>query len=167
VANVRTSWKLAVAQTGLHVFLLVTAFAFAPMSRDRWILGLLIGWLMVIGSLPLTIKRIRAVSRSAMPILDAALAVLMMVALLIIGFATMYMALSKHDQEITGIKTKIDAVYYTVTTLATVGYGDITPTGQLARGIATIQMILDILVVGVAARLAMQVANREAASRRT
>jgi voltage-gated potassium channel len=158
-------WKRSIAQTALHVTGLTLVFWLMPISNQRWWLGLVIGFLVVIGSVPLTVKRIKGVSTTHSPYLEAALAILMMVAMVTIGFASMYMAMSKHNQEFTDIHTKLDAVYFTVTTLATVGYGDLSPGGQLARAVAMTQMIVDILVIGVAARLAMRVARREAEAR--
>ena len=35
----------------------------------------------------------------------------------------------------------MDALYFTTVTFATVGFGDITPVSQLARGVVTVQMI--------------------------
>src|SRR3954453_7231100 len=166
MASIQPEWRRSIAQTTLHITGLVVVFGLAPISRQRWWLGVVIGLLVVVGSVPLTVKRIKGVSTTHEPYLEAGLAILMMVAMVTIGFASMYMAMSKHNQEFTGIHTKLDAVYFTVTTLATVGYGDIAPDGQLARAVAITQMIVDILVMGVAARLAMRVAGREAEARK-
>jgi voltage-gated potassium channel len=43
-----------------------------------------------------------------------------------------------------GINTFVDALYFTVTTLTTTGFGDITPAGQMGRGLTVV-----IMVVGV------------------
>jgi len=160
-------WKRSITQTMLHVTGLVVVFALAPISTNRWWLGVVVGLLVVAGSVPLTVKRVKGVSATHSPYLEASLAILMMVAMVIIGFASMYTAMSRHHQEFTGIHTKLDAIYFTVTTLATVGYGDLAPGGQLARAIAITQMIVDILVIGVAARLAMRVASRETEARKS
>jgi voltage-gated potassium channel len=160
-------WKRSIRQTILHVAGLCLVFTLIPISTEHWWLGLVIGLLVVVGSVPLTVKRIKGVSTTHAPYLEAGLAILMMVAMVVIGFASMYMAMSKHNQQFPDIHTKLDAVYFTVTTLATVGYGDLVPGGQLARAIAMTQMIVDILVIGVAARLAMRVAGREADARKS
>lgn len=49
-----------------------------------------------------------------------------------------------------GLETKLDALYFTVTTLCTVGYGDITPLGPGVRAVVTIQMIFDLIIVTTA-----------------
>jgi Kef-type K+ transport system membrane component KefB len=151
----------------VHVTGLVVVFLVVPVNKERWWLGIVIGLLIIVGSVPLTVKRINRVGTSHEPYLEAGLAVVMMIALIVIGFASIYAALSRHGEEFADIHTKLDAVYFTITTLATVGYGDIAPTGQVARAVAIIQMVVDILVIGVAARLAMRVAARETEARKS
>ena len=151
----------------VHVTGLVVVFLVVPVNKERWWLGIAIGLLIIVGSVPLTVKRINRVGTSHEPYLEAGLAVVMMIALIVIGFASIYAALSRRGEEFADIHTKLDAVYFTITTLATVGYGDIAPTGQVARAVAIIQMVVDILVIGVAARLAMRVAARETEARKS
>ena len=49
--------------------------------------------------------------------------------------------------------TRTDALYFTVTTFSTVGYGDITPVTETARLVVTVQMILDLLALGLGIRV--------------
>ena len=49
--------------------------------------------------------------------------------------------------------TRTDALYFTVTTFSTVGYGDITAVSQSARLMVTAQMILDLLILGLGIRV--------------
>ncbi|MEU6405846.1 potassium channel family protein [Streptomyces sp. NPDC046985] len=49
--------------------------------------------------------------------------------------------------------TRTDALYFTLSTFATVGYGDIAPRSQTGRVVAMIQMAGGLLLVGVAARI--------------
>jgi hypothetical protein len=49
--------------------------------------------------------------------------------------------------------TRVDAFYFTVTTFATVGFGDIVPVSQAARVIVTVQMIGDLIVLGAVLKL--------------
>ena len=165
MTSMQPEWKRSIRQTLLHITGLILAFALVPVSAQRWWLGVVVGFLIVVGSVPLTVKRVKAVSNSTAPYLEAALAILMMAAMVIVGFAAAYFALSKYHQEFPGLHTKLDAIYFTVTTFATVGYGDLAPAGQIARAVAIMQMVVDILAIGVAARLAMRVAGREAKAR--
>jgi voltage-gated potassium channel len=49
------------------------------------------------------------------------------------------------------LHTKIDALYFTVSTLSTVGFGDVHATGQLARAAVTVQMVFNLVFIGLAA----------------
>jgi voltage-gated potassium channel len=49
--------------------------------------------------------------------------------------------------------TRTDALYFTVTVFATVGFGDITPASQAARLVGSTQMILDLIVLGLGIRV--------------
>ncbi len=49
--------------------------------------------------------------------------------------------------------TRTDALYFALTTFATVGYGDITARSQVARVLVMFQMMGGLLFVGVAARV--------------
>jgi voltage-gated potassium channel len=48
--------------------------------------------------------------------------------------------------------TRTDSLYFTVTVFATVGFGDITATSETARVLVTVQMILDLIVLGLGVR---------------
>ena len=52
-----------------------------------------------------------------------------------------------------GIETKIDALYFTITVVSTVGFGDITATGQGARLIVSANMIVNLVLLTIAIRL--------------
>jgi putative Mn2+ efflux pump MntP len=49
--------------------------------------------------------------------------------------------------------TRTDALYFTVTVFATVGFGDITATSQPARALVMGQMVAGIVIVGLGARI--------------
>ncbi|MGW6543498.1 potassium channel family protein [Streptomyces massasporeus] len=49
--------------------------------------------------------------------------------------------------------SKTDSLYFTLTTFATVGYGDIVARSQTGRMLAMVQMVGGLLLVGVAARI--------------
>ncbi|WP_075827844.1 potassium channel family protein [Cellulosimicrobium sp. CUA-896] len=65
---------------------------------------------------------------------------------LITFFAAVYYVMA--DQFV-GIATRTDALYFAVVTLGTVGYGDVHPTGDAAKIVTMVQIVLDLLVVGV------------------
>ncbi|WP_343955197.1 potassium channel family protein [Nonomuraea longicatena] len=52
--------------------------------------------------------------------------------------------------EFIGLETKTDGLYFAVSTLATVGFGDVHAVGQLARGLVLIQMVFNLVVLATA-----------------
>ena len=49
--------------------------------------------------------------------------------------------------------TRTDALYFVITIFATVGFGDITPVTETARIVTTVQMLGDLIMVGIIARV--------------
>jgi voltage-gated potassium channel len=56
--------------------------------------------------------------------------------------------------------TRTDALYFTVTVFTTVGFGDIVATTQVARLVVTVQMILDLVVLGLGVRVFLGAVQR-------
>ncbi|MBN0046983.1 two pore domain potassium channel family protein [Streptomyces actuosus] len=71
----------------------------------------------------------------------------LLICLSVLVFATTYLALAKRPGEFYGLSTRVDSLYFTVVTLATVGYGDIHPQGQLARLVAVVQILYGFVFV--------------------
>lgn len=68
-------------------------------------------------------------------------------------FALTYLAITQHPGQIIGMTTALDALYFTMTTLMTIGFGDIAAQGQLARGTVLLQMFFSVLVLSASLRL--------------
>ena len=49
--------------------------------------------------------------------------------------------------------TRTDALYFAVTVFSTVGFGDITASSQLTPVLVTIQMVLDLVILGLGIRI--------------
>jgi len=81
-------------------------------------------------------------------------AVLTALYLLVLVFAVTYdrMARSEPDQ-FSGIHNQTDALYFTVTIISTVGFGDITAVGTAARAVVTLHMLVNLIYVGMALRV--------------
>jgi voltage-gated potassium channel len=58
------------------------------------------------------------------------------------------------------LRAKTDALYFALTTLITIGYGDIHAQGQLARGLLIGQMLFNAIVLATAFRSAVHAAAR-------
>ncbi len=76
----------------------------------------------------------------------------LLIALLsIVGGATLVWSLERHTTGPTAIRTFGDAIWWAVTTVATVGYGDKVPTTAEGRGVAVLLMMIGIGVFGLLA----------------
>ncbi len=71
-----------------------------------------------------------------------------LVVLVVLFFASMYVIMAGQFAE---LSTKTDALYFSIATLATVGYGDVHAVGQGARIVVTVQMIFDLGYLAVVA----------------
>lgn len=68
----------------------------------------------------------------------------------VLFFAEAYYLLAQMPGQLTDLRTKTDALYFTVTTLSTVGYGDVHAAGQLARVTVILQIVFDLFFIGLA-----------------
>jgi voltage-gated potassium channel len=65
------------------------------------------------------------------------------------------------------LHTKTDALYFTVSTIATVGFGDVHAVGQLARAAVTVQIVFNLVFLGAAVAMISGFLRERAQSRRT
>ncbi|MFD9597697.1 potassium channel family protein [Kitasatospora sp. NPDC059973] len=66
-------------------------------------------------------------------------------------FAGTYYVLAASVGEFDGLHTRLDALYFTVVTMATVGYGDITAAGQGPRLVVILQIVYNFVFLATAA----------------
>lgn len=78
----------------------------------------------------------------------------------LIFFASAYLRLAQSPGQFSGLRTRLDALYFTMTTLTTVGYGDVYAVGQAARLAVTAQLFFDVIFVATAVRVAGSVFQR-------
>jgi hypothetical protein len=147
--------------------LLSGVYAVIPLQTDRWWLGLAGGLAALLAITPFTVRRVTAVASSTEPVLAAAEAIVFVVAMLVFGFSSVYLAINRGDGQFVGLSTKVDAVYFTATTLATVGYGDIHAQGQAARMAVTLQMVIDLSVLAITVKALVGAARRGARGRQS
>ncbi|HKH06637.1 MAG TPA: potassium channel family protein [Acidimicrobiales bacterium] len=104
--------------------------------------------------IPLLVRRIRAVLATDKPVAEAIAALIMTSTLIVVGSASAYFSLeSSRPGQFRGLETKLDAVYFAVVVMSTIGFGDIAPTGQAARLLATLHIVVTVSLVGAAVRL--------------
>lgn len=112
--------------------------------------------------------QVYSITRSAHPRLRAIEAVSTVVPVFLLVFAGIYFLLDARLQDsFTEPLSRTDSLYFTVTVFATVGFGDITAKTTTARVLVTLQMIGDLVVVGLVAKLflgAVQIGIRRTSS---
>jgi hypothetical protein len=134
--------------------ILVTIYYLLPLDRSsRWlaITMLLIGLVLLTGLVTLQVRWIAA---SPYPRLRAVEALGTSIPLFLLLFASTYLVLASQTAgSFNEGLTHTRALYFTVTVFATVGFGDITATTDFAQLVVTGQMVIDIIIIGIGARV--------------
>ena len=134
IAALITVWATDGVATALHLVLFAVALA-----------------ALAFGFLDMLIRDIRHTYKHSINWRMLVIAVMIVETVLLFAFT--YLTVSELPDEITGMTTVLDAVYFTMTTLLTIGFGDIAAEGQLARGVVLTQMLFTILVLSASVRL--------------
>ncbi|WP_436960859.1 potassium channel family protein [Streptomyces sp. SudanB182_2057] len=152
----RRRWAvvLSVLESGLSGAALLGAYALLPLSAGTSLPELLRLVTAVVLVAAVAARQVRAVPRAGRPVLRAVRALCVSVLFLLVVFAALYVRLSAGDpRAFTQPLTRIDALYFTVSVFATVGFGDLAAVTQPARLMVTVQMLLDLVVLGVVLRV--------------
>ena len=142
------------------VAVLVTAYFLLPFTRllnGRLIVEFAVGVLLVI--VVLTVQTWMTL-RSRYPLVRSVESMATVIPLFLVVFSTThYLINGLGPGGYSEPMTRFDALYFTMTTFATVGFGDITPVSMPARFVTLIQMIGGLILVGVVARVLISAAR--------
>jgi voltage-gated potassium channel len=140
----------AIATTAL----VVTIYFLIPMDRTltpATVIGIALGALAFIAIVGWQVWNI---TRSDHPTFRAVEALALIIPLYVLLFASGYYLVNHTDMATFGEPvTRVDAMYFSATVFTTVGFGDITAKTQGARVIVTVQMMLDLVIIGLVVRL--------------
>lgn len=150
--------RRALVRSGLRILGTVLAmlllYAVVPVpgkSGAAALVGMVIGlvfFVVLIG------WQIHAIVRAKHPVLRAVETVALALPTLVIIFAFTYLTISRADpQSFSESLSRVDAMYFTVSTVSTVGLGDITPVSAGARIVVTFQMLFDLALLAGLVRL--------------
>jgi voltage-gated potassium channel len=133
---------------------LVAIYYLLPL--DNTSIGVVVG-ILAIGLLALGVLitfQVRSIIKATYPALRAVGALATSVPLFLVLFAATYFVMGGISvRNFSEPLTRTDALYFTVTVFSTVGFGDITAKSELARVLVTGQMVADIVIVGIGARI--------------
>jgi voltage-gated potassium channel len=105
--------------------------------------------------------QVRTILRARHPALRAVEAVALSLPLFLLMFAAAYAVLSGTEPAaFTEPLSRIDSLYFVITVFATVGFGDITAVSELARVLVGVQMVGDLLLIGLVLRVFLIAVNR-------
>jgi voltage-gated potassium channel len=140
---------------------LVAIYYVLPLNRSStWAAAtmLVIGLAVLLGLVAL---QVRSIIASPFPGLRAVEALATSVPLFLLLFASAYVVMATISvSNFTQPLTRTDALYFTVTVFATVGFGDITAKTEAARLVVTGQMITDLIVIGLGVRVIVGAVKR-------
>ncbi|MGY1745466.1 potassium channel family protein [Blastococcus sp. SYSU D00695] len=157
----RRAVTVALGRTVLTSLAVLALYAVLPLDGSfdgrTWLLlaaglvatGLIASW------------QVRAIMRAPHPALRAVEAAGLSLPLFLVLFAAAYVVLSAStDHAFTEPVDRVDGLYFVVTVFATVGFGDIAPVSSTARVLTTIQMVGDLVLVGLVLRAFLGAVDR-------
>ena len=139
---------------------LLLAYFLVPYDADRAPVGVVAG---VVVSVVAITAVTAAVLRLASDAHDRLRAVHLVLALeaVVMAFSFVYYLLATSGSgQFSGLHTRVDALYFSLTTTTTVGFGDIHASGQLARALVSAQLAFNLVfVAGLAALMRVKVTS--------
>jgi voltage-gated potassium channel len=133
---------------------LLTLYYLAPLDGPLDI-STLVGFALGLAAFAVVIIwQVRAIVSSDAPRLRTVRAVVISVSTLLVVFAATYSVISNsRPDSFSEPLSRTDALYFALTVLATVGFGDIAPRTDVARIITMIQMITGLIAVGLLGKI--------------
>jgi hypothetical protein len=156
----------SLGRTAVSVTTLILLYYLLPLDRPvswrtvGWLIGGLVLLALLVGA------QIRAILRARYPTLRAVEALGTSIALFLLIFAAIYQILAaSNPAAFSEAMTRTDTLYFVVTVFATVGFGDITPVSEPARVVVTVQMVGDLVLIGLVIRSFLAAVDRGRQSR--
>lgn len=105
--------------------------------------------------------QIPLIIRARHPLMRSIEAMTVTICMYLVMFARIYLSLSVNNvHAFTQLLDHSSSLYFTVTVFATVGFGDIAAAANPIRLLVTVQMLLNLVVLGVVVRLLLTIGQR-------
>jgi hypothetical protein len=153
----RDSAKL-IARSLLTPVVALCIYFWTPLDEQNWLLSAGLGVLATAIVVPYAFWRVGRIRQAVHPLGEALAVLSLLVSLVIVGFSGSYYSISLRSGGFPAIHTRLDALYFTVVTLGTVGYGDIAPVSQGARALVTFQILVNLSLIATLIRVLGRVA---------
>ena len=160
-ADQRRAVALAIARIFLVWLVLFGGYYLAPVSTFA---GTHVPLILAAGSAVFAVVvvwQVSRISRAKLPAVRAVETLGMVIPFFLVLFASLYLSLAatfansfSQDLDHTG------SLYFTITVFSTVGFGDIAPMIALTRLVTSVQMLLDLVVLGAVVRIVIFSARR-------
>ena len=157
-------WSVVrIVATGVAMLVFYFIIPFRDVTAADTMLRLIGGVLLIAVAIA---WQVRSISRSDQPLLRSVEAVGLSFWLLVIVFSIVYVSLSTtNPRAFSEPLNEVGGLYFTMSVLSTVGFGDISALSDAARIVVIVQIVLDLLLLGVVVRLLLG-AGKAAAARR-
>jgi voltage-gated potassium channel len=159
----RREVALVLGRTLVSVLALLVLYFVLPLDRPfGWstLIAFLVG---LVAITALVAWQVRSILRSTHPVLRGIETTAVTLTVFLQLFAVAYLTLSADvPGSFSEPLTRIDSLYFVMTTFATVGFGDITPVTEVARVLTTLQMVGDLILVGLVLRVVINAVRRGA-----
>jgi voltage-gated potassium channel len=157
-----TATLIQVALTWALLIAIYYVIPFTDLTSGESLLRLVVG----IAAFAVVLAwQLRRVTHADLPELRAVRALGVAIPVFLGVFAVVYLSLSQASTtHFSEPLNHTGALYMVVTVFSTVGFGDITPKGDLTRIVVSIQMLLDLVVIGAVVRLLTTAAKTGLAS---
>jgi Ion channel len=133
---------------------LVAIYYLLPLDRTSSAGAVAILAVGLVAFVGLVAYQVRAIIKATYPVLRTVGALATSAPLFLILFAgTYFVTAGISDSNFNEPMSRTDALYFTVTVFATVGFGDIVATSEGARVLVMGQMIVDVIIIGIGAKI--------------
>lgn len=154
---------LSVIRLVLGIAILLAAYLLVPLHQESTALSA-VTWaalLAIVGLVLVFAHQTRRINRSEYPLMAGAESLIFVLAIFLIGFAFVYLVMSTSaPNTFSEPLNRTGALYFAITVLSTVGFGDITPKSDPSRWLVAAQMLIDIGLIAGALKLLFGIARR-------
>lgn len=165
-------WRVlarSITQIIVVVAVLLSTYLLVPIHTDSTAFSA-VTWaalLALVAVIVVFVHQTRRINRSRHPLLAGAESLIVLLAIFLIGFAFVYLVMSTSTPDtFSEPLNRAGALYFAITVLSTVGFGDITPRSDPSRWLVSAQMLIDIGLIAGALRLVFGIARRAEERRR-